>query len=60
MNNTKWNVLLDIVNNRLPFPPAFIYKTLFDIPDSDFLKTISKMPGYFGDYSYEGLSISII
>lgn len=55
MNNTKWNVLLDIVNNRLSFPPAFIYKTLFDMPDSNFLKTISKIPSYFGDYSYEGL-----
>lgn len=55
MNNTKWNVLLDIVKNRLSFPPAFIYKTLFDMPDSEYLKTLTKIPSYFGDYSYEGL-----
>ena len=46
MNNTKWEKLLEIVNQKLPFKPEQVYKTLFD-EDIQPLSSIPTSPGCY-------------
>ena len=44
MNNTKWYKLLNIVNEKLPFRPPYIYKLLSDAPDREDIQPFRHLP----------------
>lgn len=48
MNNTKWEKLLEIVNQKLPFKPEQVYKTLLD-DEIQPLSCIPRSPGCYCD-----------
>ncbi len=53
MNDTKWNELRNAMLYEMPFPPAYVVKTLFEnkCPEE---KSLLK-PTYYGDW-YEGFA----
>lgn len=53
MNNTKWEKFLEIVNEKLPFPPEYVYKLLSDSPDREDIQPFRNIPRGKGCYCFE-------
>lgn len=60
MNNTKWQEFREAMECEMPFPPPYIYKTLFEEEDREyfnFSKDVSYTDSYdiesFADYNYK-------
>lgn len=62
MNNTKWNEFRQAMENEMPFPPPYIYKTLFEGEDGGYFD-FSEDVGYTDHYdaeSFAGYNYKII
>ena len=53
MNNTKWLKFLEIVNEKLPFKPDYVYKLLSDSPDRSDIQPFREIPRNLGCYCGE-------
>jgi len=62
MNNTKWKEFVYAMEHELPFPPPYVYKTLFedgDMPYNRFI-TEANSPGSYDEESFEWWNFKII
>lgn len=51
MNDTKWSELRNAMMNELPFPPFYVFKTLFEdeCPDEIYIYSDSSLCGDWGE-----------
>ncbi len=55
MNDTKWREFQQAMATEMPFPPPYIYRSLFEEGKED-AWTLPEEVGYTGDYSAESFA----
>ncbi len=55
MNNTKWQEFKEAMEQEMPFPPPYIYKTLFEKDEGEYFGFSEDVP-YVGDYDDESFA----